>query len=284
MRRSRRDGIDLGLAVFGVLVFVFLFLPILVIVVYSFNTGRLLGAWDSFGFAAYSRAWNNPVIGDAVRTSLVTGVLASLVSTVLGTIGGVALARARTGARWAGVLTALLAVTLITPEVIDGISILPWLVTLGTDGGLSIVNNGMVRLIIVHTSLALAVVTFIVRARLRGMDEQIEEAAADLYATPWNRFRQITLPLAWPGIFAGALMAFTLSLDNTIVASFVQVPGYTPWPVYVFGTLKVGLRPEIAAVSSVLLLLTLAALAVVWAVLRRSGDDNTSVAATLTGG
>lgn len=282
--RKRRDPMSLALTVLGVLVFVFLFLPILVIVIYSFNTGRLLGAWDSFGFDAYTRAWKNPVIGDAVRTSLIAGVLASLVSTVLGTIGGVALARARAGARWAALLTALLAVTLITPEVIDGIAILPWLVTLGTDGGLAVVNNGMVRLVIVHTSLALAVVTFIVRARMRGMDEQIEEAAADLYATPWNRFRQITLPLAWPGIFAGALMAFTLSLDNTIVASFVQVPGYTPWPVYVFGSLKVGLRPEIAAVSTVMLLLTLAALAVVWAVLRRSGDDNASVASTFTGG
>ncbi|TNC47080.1 ABC transporter permease [Mumia zhuanghuii] len=282
--RRPRDPLSRALTVLGVLVFVFLFLPILVIVVYSFNTGRLLGAWDSFGFDAYTRAWNNPVIGDAVRTSLVAGVLASMVSTVLGTIGGVALARARAGARWAGLLTALLAVTLITPEVIDGIAILPWLVTLGTDGGLAVVNNGMVRLVIVHTSLAVAVVTFIVRARMRGMDEQIEEAAADLYAAPWNRFRQITLPLASPGIFAGALMAFTLSLDNTIVASFVQVPGYTPWPVYVFGSLKVGLRPEIAAVSTVMLLLTLAALAVVWAVLRRSGDDNASVASTFTGG
>ncbi|WP_262851049.1 ABC transporter permease [Mumia quercus] len=282
--RRPRDPLSRALTVLGVLVFVFLFLPILVIVVYSFNTGRLLGAWDSFGFDAYTRAWNNPVIGDTVRTSLVAGVLASMVSTVLGTIGGVALARARAGARWAGILTALLAVTLITPEVIDGIAILPWLVTLGTDGGLAVVNNGMVRLVIVHTSLAVAVVTFIVRARMRGMDEQIEEAAADLYAAPWNRFRQITLPLASPGIFAGALMAFTLSLDNTIVASFVQVPGYTPWPVYVFGSLKVGLRPEIAAVSTVMLLLTLAALAVVWAVLRRSGDDNASVASTFTGG
>ncbi|KHL18805.1 UNVERIFIED_CONTAM: spermidine/putrescine ABC transporter permease [Mumia flava] len=274
----------MGLNLFGIAVFGFLFLPILVIVGYSFNTGRLLGAWKGFGFDAYQSAVDNPVMIDAVITSLVAGVLASLVATVLGTIGGVALARAGAKARWAALLTALLALTLITPEIIDGISILPWLVTLGTDVGIGPVNNGMVRLVIVHTSLAIAVVTFIVRARMQGMDDQVEEAAADLYATPWNRFRQITLPQAGPGIFAGALLAFTLSMDNTIVASFVQVPGYTPWPVYVLGSLKTGLRPEIAALSTVMLLLTLVALTVVWLVLRRSGDDNAAVARTFTGG
>ena len=280
----RRDPISSSLTGLGVVVFLFLFFPIAVIVAYSFNTGRLLGAWDGFGFTAYSNSFHNPVIKDSVKTSLLSGIGASIIATTLGTIGGVALARAKAKARWAVVLTALLAITLVTPEIVDGIAILPWFVTLGTDLGITPLNNGMVRLIIAHTSVALAVVTFIVRARMKGMDESIEEAAADLYASRWNQFRQITLPLAAPGILAGALMAFTLSLDNTIVSSFVQVPGYTPWPVYIFGSLKTGLRPEIAAVSTMMLGLTLSALAVVAFVLRRMGESSSDVASTLAGG
>lgn len=280
---GRRDPVRLALHACGVLVFTFLFLPIVVIVVYSFNTGRLLGAWDGFGLSAYAASFDNPVIRDSVKTSLLSAIGASLIATMLGTIGGVALARARPHARWAALLTALLAITLVTPEIVDGIAMLPWFVTLGTDVGISPFNNGMVRLIIAHTSVSVAVVTFIIRARMQGMDESIEEAAADLYATPWNRFRQITLPLAGPAILAGALMSFTLSLDNTIVSTFVQLPGNTPWPVYIFGSLKVGLRPDIAAVSTLMLALTLASLAVVAFVLRRMGQSSKDIADTFTG-
>lgn len=282
MSNSRRDPIDITLTTLGVCLFVFLFAPIIVIMIYSFNDGRLLGAWHGFGFDAYRHAWGNALIRDSVRTSLISGIVGSFISTVLGTIGGVALARWKS--RWAVILTALLAITLVTPEIIDGVSILPWFVTLGTDGGLTPLNNGLVRLIIVHTSLALATVVFMVRARMQGMDAAIEEAASDLYATPWNRFRQITLPLARPSIFAGALMAFTLSLDNTVVSSFVAVPGYTSWPVYIFSSVKTGLRPEIAAVSTVMLILTLGALAGVAMVLRRGGDGTSDIASALAGG
>ncbi|WP_125773843.1 ABC transporter permease [Antribacter gilvus] len=271
--RAPWDWTRVLLGGWGVLVLVFLFLPIAVIVGYSFNTGRLLGAFTGFGPDAYVRAFQNATIVGAVRTSLVTGALASLVATVLGTLGGLALARARPGALWASALTALLAVTLVTPEIMDAVSLLPWLVTLGTDGGLVLLNDGLVRLVVAHTSVALATVTFVVRARLAGLDRSLEEAAADLGATPWRRFTQVTLPLAAPAVLAGALLAFTLSLDNTIVSSFVQVPGSTPWPVYVLGSLRTGLRPEVAAVSTVLLALTLAALAGVGWVLRRSAPQ-----------
>ncbi|WP_125611760.1 ABC transporter permease [Specibacter cremeus] len=282
-RRRRRDPINLGMAVFGILVFAFLFLPIVVIVIYSFNTGRLLAAWEGFGFTAYTRAAGNAVIRGSVLTSLEAALGAAILSTVLGTLGGLALARAKKKAKWALILTAVLATTLVTPEIVDAISILPWFVSLGTDFGFAPINNGMVRLVVAHTVMSIAVVTFIVRARMSGADMALEEAAADLYATPWNRFRQITLPIAFPGILAGALMSFTLSLDNTIVSSFVQVPGNTPWPVYIFSALKVSLRPEIAAVSTIMLLLTLAALAVVALVLRRFGESTEDIAKTMAG-
>ncbi|MHA7268759.1 ABC transporter permease [Arthrobacter sp. HLT1-20] len=283
IHRKRRDPLAIAMGIFGVLVFCFLFLPILVIFIYSFNTGRLLAAWEGFGFDAYINAAGNQVIRGSVMTSLQAALGTALLSTILGTLGGLALARAKKKAKWAIMLTGLLALTLVTPEIVDAISILPWFVSLGTDFGITPINNGMVRLVVAHTVMSIAVVTFIVRARMQGTDLALEEAAADLYATPWNKFWQITLPIAAPGILAGALMSFTLSLDNTIVSSFVQVPGNTPWPVYIFSSLRVSLRPEIAAVSTIMLLLTLVALAVVALVLRRMGESSTDIAKTIAG-
>ncbi len=205
--RRRRDGVAIGLTVWGVLVFAFLFLPILVMLVYSFNTGRLLATWQGFGFDAYANAWANPVIRASVVTSLEAAVGAALVSTLLGTLGGLALARAARRAPWVLWATLLLTITLFTPEIVDAISMLPWFVSLGTDFGIGVFSNGMVRLVVSHAVLSVAVVTFIVRARMQGMDESLEEAAADLYAPPLRRFWQITLPVASPAIWAGALMS-----------------------------------------------------------------------------
>jgi ABC-type spermidine/putrescine transport system permease subunit II len=271
-RRRRRDPVSILLAVLGILIFAFLFAPIVVIVIYSFNTGRLLGAWNGFGYTAYINAWESQSVRDSVQVSMVAGILASTSATMLGTIAGVALARWRS--KLAVILTALLAFTLVTPEIIDAVSILPWFVYLGHDYGIGPFNNGLVRLVVVHTSVALATVTFIVRARMSGMDPAIEEAASDLYATAWNRFREVTLPLARPAILAGMLMAFTLSLDNTIVSSFVALPGYTSWPVYIFSLVRVSPKPDVAAVSTVMLAFTLAALALVAVVLRRGGEES----------
>ena len=126
--------------------------------------------------------------------------------------------------------------------------------------------------------------TYIVRARLVGMPANLEEASADLYSTPARTLRKVTLPLAMPAILAGLLLSFTFSLDNTIVSSFVQVSGTTPWPVYVLSALRSGLRPEIAAVSTLMLLLTLVALALVGIVLKRAGDSAADIARTMAGG
>jgi spermidine/putrescine transport system permease protein len=278
--RSRDIG-DLVLTVWAIAVLMFLFLPIVVIVVYSFNDGRLLTSWQGFGVDAYRRAFQQGAVRDAVVTSLQAAVGAALLAAVLGSLAGLALARH--GGRWAALLTLLLGLTLITPEIVDAISLLGWFVSLSTDVGVPLFNAGLPRLIIAHTVLSTAVVTFIVRARVAGSDSRLDEAAADLYASPWNRFRQITLPLAFPGVLAGFLMAFTLSLDNTIVSSFVSLPGTTTWPVYIFSALRNALRPEIAAVSTLMLALTLLALALVAFVLRRSGDSGSDIARTFGG-
>ncbi|HEX5512266.1 MAG TPA: ABC transporter permease [Actinomycetales bacterium] len=278
----RRSASDVALLVFGLLVFAFLFLPIAYIVVFSFNTGRLLQVWDGFGFDSYRNMVANENLRHTVWVSLRAGVGAALVSTVLGSLAGVALAR-RPG-RWAPVMVALLGLVLVTPEIVDAVSLLPWFVTLGADWGIAPMSDGLVRLVIAHSMFSTAVVTFIVRARLAGLDESLEEAAADLYATPVRRFRQITLPLMMPAVLAGGLMSFTLSLDNTIISSFVQVSGSTPWPVYIFSSLRSSLRPEIAAMATVMLALTLLSLALVAVVLKRSGDSAGEIVKTMGGG
>lgn len=281
-RRRRRDPGDVLLRVWAAAVLAFLFLPIVVIVVYSFNDGRLLTSWQGVGLDAYRKAFAQGVVRDAVVTSVQAAVGAALLSSIIGSLAGLALARH--GGRWAALLTLLLGLTLITPEIVDAISLLGWFVSLSTDAGLPLFDAGLPRLILAHSVLSTAVVTFIVRARAAGYDSRLEEAAADLYASPWNRFRQITLPLAFPGILAGFLMAFTLSLDNTILSSFVSLPGTTPWPVYIFSAVRNALRPEIAAVSTLMLGLTLLALALVAVVLRRSGDSASDITRTFGGG
>lgn len=270
-------------AVWGTIVFLFLFTPIAVIVAYSFNSGRVLARWSGFGFGAYVNAVNNDIIVSSVVTSLQAAVGVALLSTILGTLGGIALARVRGGGWWAVALTGVLVFTLVTPEIVDGIAFLPWFVTLGVDAGLTPFSNGLVRLVVSHAMFSMAIVTFIVRARMAGVDTSLEEAAGDLGASPWQAFRDITLPIAAPGVLAGALMSFTLSLDNTILSSFVQQPGYTPWPVYIFASVRVALRPEVAAMSTIMLLLTLFALAVVGYVLRRSGSSSTEIIKTMAG-
>ena len=280
--RAKRSWSDVAFTVWGVIVMLFLFLPIIVIVIYSFNTGRLLVSWDGFGFDAFLTILEKPAIQSAVRVSLITAFIAAIIATALGTLAGIAMARHP--GKWVWWFLGLLLLVSVTPEIVDAVALLPWLVLLGQDMGLSMFNDGIVRLSVGSSLFATAVVSYIVRARLVGMDAHLEEASADLYAPPVTTFRRVTLALAMPAVLAGFLLAFTLSLDNTIIAAFVQVSGTTPWPVYVLSALRSGLRPEIAAVSTIMLVLTLVALALVALVLKRAGDSATQIARTMTGG
>ncbi|HVQ88408.1 MAG TPA: ABC transporter permease [Actinomycetes bacterium] len=279
--KPKADWANRALVLWGILVFIFLFAPIVVIVVFSFNTGRLLVDWNGFGFDGYQSFLDNPAPREAVKVSVIVGVFSAIVATVLGSLAGVALAR-RPG-KWSAGFLFFVALVLVTPEIVDAVALLPWYVTLG-NWGLSAFDNGWVRLIVSHSLFSTAVVALIVRARMSGIDETLEEAAGDLYAPPVRRFTQITLPLMMPAVLAGALLSFTLSLDNTIISSFVQVQGVTPWPVYVFSSVKASLRPEIAAVSTLMFMLTLVAIGLVALVLRRGGDSSSDIARTMTGG
>jgi ABC-type spermidine/putrescine transport system permease subunit II len=282
-RRPRRDPVNLLLSAWGVMVFVFLFLPIAMIVIYSFNDGRALVVWKEFGLRPYVDALDNPTIRNAIFTSIRAALGAALISTVCGSLAGIALAR-RSG-KWTIGFLALLFLVLVTPEIVDAISLLIWYVRIGGPFGPDndILNYGLFRLWVAHSIFATAVVTLIVRARLAGLDETLEEASADLYAAPAQTFRKITLPLMMPAVLAGALLAFSLSLDNTIISSFVSTANASPWPVYVFSSLRSILRPEIAAMSTLVLLLTLFALFLVAVVLRRGGASGEEAAAMLAG-
>jgi ABC-type spermidine/putrescine transport system permease subunit II len=272
--RRRIDGASVGLRVWAVLVFVFLYLPILFVVLYSFNKGRFLLNWSGFGTNWYANALENTDIRADLTTSLVVAAFSALVAIVLGSFAGIALARR--GGRWSRPFLLLLFLILVTPEIVDGIAYLIWFVRLN-------LGSGLPRLIIGHSVFSSAVVTLIVQARLQGLDEALEEAAADLGATPARAFRDITLPLMLPAVLAGGLLAFTLSLDDVIISAFVSTAGSTTLPVYIFSALRVGLKGDLAAISTVMLLLTLFALTMAALVLRRSGESAEEVAATLTG-
>jgi putrescine transport system permease protein len=284
--RQRRDPLNWLLGFWGVLVLVFLFLPIVIIVIYSFNDARVMVVWDKFGFGAYEAALSNSVIKSAVFTSIRAAAGAAVIATIVGSLAGIALAR-RPG-KWTIAFLAFLFLVLVTPEIVDAISLLIWFVRLDdwVGGPFSpgfFINFGLIRLFIGHALFASAVVTLIVRARLAGLDESLEEASADLYATPAGTFRQITLPLMMPAVLAGGLLAFSLSLDNTIISSFVSTPDASPWPVYVFSSVRSVMRPSIAAMSTLVLLLTLFALAMVALVLRRGGASGEEAAAMIAG-
>ncbi|MFJ4046813.1 ABC transporter permease [Microbacterium sp. NPDC089987] len=270
------------LPVWSTLVFVFLFLPIVVIIIYSFNVGRLLVSWDHFGFDSFTAIVTKPAIRDAVLVSVRTGLMAAVLATFLGTLAGIAMAR--NPGKWVYWFLGILLLIAVTPEIVDAVALLPWMVFLGQDAGMSVFNDGSVRLVIGQSLFSIAIVSYIVRARLVGLDESLEEASADLYAPPLRTFLKVTLPLAMPAVLAGFLLSFTLGLDNTVVSAFVQVSGTTPWPVYVLSALRSGLRPEIAAVSTIMLVLTLASLALVAFVLKRAGDSASDIARTMGGG
>jgi ABC-type spermidine/putrescine transport system permease subunit II len=284
--KRRRDPVSVLLRVWGVAVYVFLFLPIVVIVIYSFNNGRSILTFDGIGLDGYRTGTTDPTILDAIKTSIVVASGTALIATILGTAAGIALARRK--GRWSILFLALVFLILVTPEIVDAIALLIWYVRIGGPFGPGLeipgVTFGILRLWVGHSLFATAVVTLIVRARLEGLEESLEEAAADLYASPARRFRQITLPLMLPAVLAGALLAFSFSLDDTIISSFVSVAGSSPWPVYVFSAVRNALRPEVASVSTLLLFLTLFAIACVALALRRGGQSGEEVAKTMTGG
>lgn len=225
--------------------YVFLYAPLAIVVLYSFNDSRLNAQWVGFTLAWYEKLLHNEPMLIAARNSLLIALAAAAASTVLGTLAGFALHRHRPR-----LLAPLVLATIAIPEILMGVSLLIFFVLLN-------VTLGMVSIILAHITFCIGFVALVVRARLAGMDESLTEAARDLGATPAQAFRWVTLPLIMPGVVAGALMAFTLSLDDFVITFFTAGAGASTLPLQIYTMVKIAVTPEVNAVSTLLMLLTL---------------------------
>ncbi len=236
---------------FAVLVLGYLFLPIAVVVAFSFNdpAGRFNFAWQQFSLDAWANPCAPAGMCDAVVRSLEIGVLATVVSTVLGTLLAFGMVRYRFRGRTATSLLVFL--PMATPEVVMGASLLTLFVNLG-------VQTGFTTIVLAHILFNVSFVVVTVKARLAGLDSRLEEAAMDLYADEWQTFRRITLPLAAPGILAGALLAFALSFDDFIITNFNSGNTIT-FPMYVWGAAQRGVPPQVNVVGTAMFVVALLA-------------------------
>jgi putrescine transport system permease protein len=231
--------------------YLFLYFPLICIVVYSFNESRLVTTWTGFSFRWYKALVSNPIILRATFTSLKVACLSATVSVILGTMAAIVIARFE---RFCGKTLLIGAITapLIMPEVVTGLSLLMLFVGMEKIFGWP-VGSGTTTITVAHITLTLSYVTMLVQARLQDLDKSIEEAALDLGASPLKVFFVITLPMISPAIILGWLLAFALSLDDVVIASFVAGPGATTLPMIVFSELRFGISPEINALATILI-------------------------------
>jgi putrescine transport system permease protein len=261
MRRVGRLALPLGLG------FAFLYLPILLMVLFSFNDSRMVTTFTGVSTRWYAALWQNEALTGALFLSLRIAAVAATMATILGVLAGFALARF---GRFRGrpLFAALMAAPLVMPEVITGLSLLLLFVALEQAFGFP-AGRGAGTLAIAHATFGAAYVAVVVQARLSELDASLEEAAMDLGARPWAVFLQVTLPLAAPAVGAGWLLAFTLSLDDLVVASFVSGPGASTLPMVVFSAVRLGLTPELYALATLLVAAVALALLAAWWLLRR---------------
>jgi spermidine/putrescine transport system permease protein len=229
----------------AILAYAFLYVPLAIVVIYSFNDSRLNAEWVGFTLDWYRALANDPQMITAAGNSLLIGIVASFVSTVLGTMAGFAMHRYRLR-----LLPILIVAPIAIPEILMGVSLLIFFVLLNF-------TLGLVSVALAHIAFCIGFVAIVVRARLAGMDETLTEAARDCGATPAQAFRHVTLPLIMPGVIAGALMAFTLSIDDFVITFFTAGAGTVTLPLQIYSMIKIAVTPEVNAVSTLLMLLTL---------------------------
>ena len=252
--------------IYAAAVYLFLYIPIGVIALFSFSAGRNASEFAGFSLKWYGIALSNPFVTEALRTSFTVAASSAVLAAVFGTMAALAL-QGMTG-RIKVLFDALIYIAVMIPGIVIGISTLIAIVTVfgwlnpliaavwPWDGPAPQLAMGLGSLIAAHTLFNMALVIIIVRARIAGMDRSFTEASADLYATPFGTFRQITLPLIMPGILAGFLLCFTLSFDDFIIAFFVAGSN-TTLPIYVFSSIRRGVTPEINAIGTMVLTLSL---------------------------
>ncbi len=232
--------------------FGFLYLPIVSLVVFSFNDSAMMNTWSGFSFKWYRSLMSDDALLSAARLSLLIAVLTASAAVIVGTWAGYVLARMGRF-RGFGLYVGMLSAPLVMPEVVVGISLLLMFVELSDMTGWP-AGNGVFTIWVGHTTLCMAYVAVIIQSRIRDLDRSLEEAALDLGATPLKVFFVITLPLIVPALMAAWLLAFTLSLDDVVIASFLSGPGYTTLPLEVFSRVRLGIKPEINALATLFIL------------------------------
>ena len=248
-----------GFTTAAIACFVILYLPIAVLVTYSFNAGSSLALWEGVSFKWYYAAWQNEQVKTATLISIMVACLASLYATILATMAALGTTRTAPYRGQSGIY-AMINQPLMVPEIVTAVALLICFAVIKqmTD------YRGLAYLVLSHTAFCIPFAYLPIRARIEDMDRSLELAAADLYGTPWRVFRRVTLPLLWPGILAGAMLAFVISLDDVVITEFVKAPGQDTLPTYMLGQIRRVVTPEMNAISSALLLISVILVALIF--------------------
>jgi ABC-type spermidine/putrescine transport system permease subunit II len=264
-RHRRSDGHSV-LTGWAMLVYTFLYAPIVVVVIFAFNSNRQVTVWRGFTTHWFGDAWNDPVYRSALTTSLRIALASSILATVLGTAAALALGRMHR--RWRLPFDALVYLTLVVPEIVIAVASLIFFVRFHARIG-TFPQLGQTTILLGHTVFSASLVTLIVRARFVGMGSALEEASFDLGAGPLSTFRQITLPRLYPAVIAAGMLSFVFSFDDYVLSAFTAGATQT-WPMVVFAAVRFGVTPAINAFATLMLLVTLSVLILTALVLRRA--------------
>lgn len=245
---KRKNKSNKLLSIYTFLIFIIIYLPIATLIVFSFNNSKVNAMWQGFTFKWYLDLFKDRDIVGAMSNSLLVAAISTLISTIIGTLAAVGMYKYKFKGKT--ILDGLLYVPIIIPEIVMGISLLMFFAQVK-------IETGSLTLILAHATFSVSYIVIVVRSRLNGFDPSLEEAAMDLGATPFETFYKITLPIIAPGILAGALLAFTLSMDDVIISFFVSGPGFTTLPLKIFSMVKFGVTPEINALSTLMLIFTI---------------------------
>lgn len=229
--------------------FLWLYAPIAVVIWFSFNENRLVSVWSGFSTKWYAAALSNDGLLDALRTSLTVALTAAFVATLVALLAAIVLTR-NADLKFRRLSETVVNLPLLLPEIVVAVASLILFSQIGF-------TNGLARLIVAHSAFCTPFAFLPIRARLAGMSGDYEEAAKDLYAAPFTAFRRVTLPLILPGVFAGAMLAFVISMDDFITSNMLNTGGTTTLPVYIFSLIKKGTTPELNAISTLLILASL---------------------------
>ena len=263
-RRKFVIGYYPGMNLWTLLFFFYLYAPMVVLVVYAFNDSNRAQRWTGFSVRWFYKAFANDSIQTAAINSLIIAVCATVVATLLATLA--ALALARTGEfKGKGTSIGIISLPLIVPEIATAVATLSFFAVIGF-------QLGILSIILAHIVFCIPFAFLPIRARLEGMNDNLEQAAGDLYANNWQTFRYITLPLLMPGIIAGAMLSFIISIDDFIITLMVSGAGSTTLPLYIYGMIRQGITPEVNVISTVMLAVSIVFISLYW--IMTKGDEH----------